>query len=180
MTDKIERLIAEDNWKGARAAIEAELRDDPECHWLITRLALTYYEEFDYEKALEISMQALAIVPECPLALWDYAGALDMLKRWEEAEQVCSRLLARGIVSVAHGDCGEGTERTRGLFADCEYRRASCLQKMGAVVEARAAMIKHHAYRDAGAESIYSDADVDRMDARLQVRDGWINKHNSA
>jgi len=113
---------------------------------------------------LKLHEQALALDPDCPLALWDYAGALDMLKRCSEAEAVFSQLLARGLEAVAHGTCGEGIEWTRALFADCEYRRASCLRKMGAIVQAREAMEMHHTYREAGAESIYSEVEVMRMD----------------
>jgi hypothetical protein len=51
-SDKIEALIEADNWKGARKAIIAALRTQPESHWLFSRLALTYYEEFEYKKAL--------------------------------------------------------------------------------------------------------------------------------
>jgi hypothetical protein len=45
-SDKIESLIAADNWKGARDLINAALQKEPDSHWLLSRLALTYYEEF--------------------------------------------------------------------------------------------------------------------------------------
>ena len=79
MASKIERLIEAEDWPAARRAIRAELRSDPENHWLLTRLGLTYYEEKDYKQALEWSRRAVGEAPNCPLVLWDYAGTLQML-----------------------------------------------------------------------------------------------------
>ncbi len=57
----IERLLASEDWAGARRAIQGELRHAPDHHWLILRLALTYYEERKYEKALELETRASAL-----------------------------------------------------------------------------------------------------------------------
>ena len=57
---------------------------------MISRLALTHYEELEYEKALELDQQALALAPSCPLALWGYAGSLEMLSR-EHALKIYQR-----------------------------------------------------------------------------------------
>jgi tetratricopeptide (TPR) repeat protein len=65
---EIESAIERDDWPGARKLIEEELAKDPDDHWLLTRLSLTYYEQFDYQKALDLSERALSIAPECPLA----------------------------------------------------------------------------------------------------------------
>jgi hypothetical protein len=56
-SDKIESFIAADDWKGARKVITAALRKEPDGHWLLTRLVLTYYEEFKYETALTFDEQ---------------------------------------------------------------------------------------------------------------------------
>ena len=83
--DTIESLIAADDWKGARRVITTALQREPNSHWLLSRLALTYYEEFEYERALALERQALELAPNCPLALWGYAGSLEMLDRPREA-----------------------------------------------------------------------------------------------
>lgn len=129
--DKIEALIEADNWKGARKAIIAALRTKPESHWLFSRLALTHYEELEYEKALELDEQALALAPNCPLALWGYAGSLEMLSREREALKIYQRLIDRGAEAIAHGECGEGLARARGLVADSYYRMATCYESLG-------------------------------------------------
>lgn len=74
---------------------------------------MTYYEEFKYEKALEYDSQALSLAPNCPLALWGYAGSLDMLGREREALKIYQRLVKRGAESITHGECGEGLARAR-------------------------------------------------------------------
>jgi tetratricopeptide (TPR) repeat protein len=81
----IEQLIEIDDWEGARHLINIELESDPDNHWLLTRLSLTYYEQRDYNRSLELSGRALEIAPKCPLALWDHASALEMLERPLEA-----------------------------------------------------------------------------------------------
>src|ERR1700736_806345 len=95
--DPIQRAFDADDWKQARKLIRAELEKDPTHHWLLTRLATTYYEEKDYAKALAISEKAMRSNPRCPLVLWDYACALDMLGRSDDAIVVWDKLLRRGV-----------------------------------------------------------------------------------
>src|SRR4051794_28575233 len=118
MSRGIESAIKREDWKEARRLVRAALRRQPDSHWLIARLALTYYEEFDYERALTIGQQAYKLAPNCPLVLWEMAGTLDMLKRHREAIPIYRRLVRRGVESVAYGDCGEGLAWARGLVAD--------------------------------------------------------------
>jgi len=68
---------------------------------LLTRLGLTFYEERRYAQALKYSLRALEEVPNCPLALWDYAGSLEMLDQTKAALKVYLYLIRRGIHSVA-------------------------------------------------------------------------------
>jgi len=160
MSAAIERAIAKDDWAKARSLIQSALRKEPNSHWLLTRLALTYYEEREYEKALRYSQKALLLQPNCPLALWDCAGALSMLGRHREAMDIYRRLIRRGAESIANGDCGEGIAQARGLVADCWYRISKCHLASGAKRSARIALQKHILLRGAGCRSIYSIRDV--------------------
>jgi tetratricopeptide (TPR) repeat protein len=155
MSNQIERAISDENWTEARRLIQAELVKTPDSHWLITRLGLTYYEERRYEEALELATQALALAPECPLALWDYAGALEMLGRPAEALAVYQRLVERGVDAVAHGDCGEGRAWARGLIADCHYRMSGCWRALGNSEQAERELSLHLNLRGPGCRSIY-------------------------
>src|SRR5260370_41183777 len=92
--ERIEHLIAHDKWKGARALIRKELHKKPDDHWLLARLALTYYEERDYSSALRYAQKAHERVPDCPLALWELAGAQDMLGKTSDAIATYTQLVS--------------------------------------------------------------------------------------
>lgn len=156
MSDEIEALIQAENWPEARRLIESALRGEPDSHWLITRLALTYYEEFEYETALKYEEQALQLAPRCPLVLWGYAGALHMLSREKEAIEVFHQIINRRLDSLAFDDCGEGLFWARGLIADCHYRLAKCYRSLGNKSEAISHYEKHLSQRGSGCGSIYS------------------------
>src|SRR5207253_1294861 len=121
-TDRVEALFKEERWTDARQFLQEELRAEPDNHWLLTRLSTTYYEQGDYKEALHWVEKALALAPDCPLVLWDYAGALDMLGREREAIGIYRSLLQRGAERIADDECGEGIEWATSLLTDCVYR----------------------------------------------------------
>lgn len=152
----IETLIKGENWETARQAIQIKLRHDPHNHWLLTRLSLTYYEQRDYKRALNISKRALAIVPQCPLVLWDYAGCLAMLEKHTLAIKLYKKLISRGIESIAFDTCGEGVAWARGLIADCHYRIAQCYLANNNKKKTISHLTAHLGLRGPGCRSIYS------------------------
>jgi tetratricopeptide (TPR) repeat protein len=138
---RIETLIAAEEWKKAQKVLEKQLDKEPDSHWLWSRLSCVKYEQRDYQEALDAAQRALAIVPDCPLALRDRANALDMLGRTKEAGRVYSRLLRRGFQDIKEPDedaeeCWEGEQWTWALVVDCIFRIAGCLEKTGAADEA--------------------------------------------
>ena len=160
MSKTIEQYIAHDQWEQARQLIEAELVDKPDSHWLMTRLGLTYYEQYDYQRALEWEEKALALAPDCPLVLWDYAGSLDMLNRPQEALVIYQRLIDRGIDSLANDECGEGRARARGFYADSFYRMSFCYLALGQRDKAIEVLHRSLEQRGPGCQSIYPIAEV--------------------
>ncbi len=169
MSKEIESSIQANKWKRARRQIRAALSKNPRSHWLLTRLGLTFYEQRDYARALGYSKKALSIAPRCPLALWDYAGAHQMLGRHRQALQIYQSLVRRGVSSPARGQCGEGLARARGLRADCLYRWAQSLCKLGRKKQAIKAYRHHLRMRGPGCHSIYPIAEVRRELAKLTV-----------
>jgi hypothetical protein len=170
--DRVESLIEQEKWSAARRAIEEELRDHPDDHWLLTRLSTTYYEEGDYEAALRWAEKAKEIAPDCPLVLWDYAGALDMLGRERDALKVYRSLVERGVDAVAEDGCGEGVEWAKGLLADCVFRAGCCLEDLGDNRGASRLYRTYLALVDLGVESIYPRAEaVTRLRAVAEVED---------
>ena len=135
-SDLIETLIDAESWDLAETAIDEELVNDPDDHWLWCRLSAVRYEKRNYEDALKCAEKALSIVPDCPLGLWDQAGALDMLGRWDQARRIYAQLLERGTRQLSDPDedadeCWEGADWTKGLLADSVFRAAGCLEKTG-------------------------------------------------
>src|SRR2546423_14495001 len=111
--NQVEALIEKGAWKSARSAIERQLRNDPEDHWLWSRLSGVKYEQRDYQGAFDAADRALEIVSDCPLALWSRAGALDMLGKTREAVEGYAELLRRGSEEINNPDedaegCWEG------------------------------------------------------------------------
>lgn len=131
MKNKIEKLIDQEDWSGARKEIATELKQFPDDHWFLTRLGLTYYEQRNYRKAFEITAKAFKLAPNCPLVLWDLAGCLQALERHDEAIKIYRRLISKGVDEVAYGECGEGKARARGLIADCYYRLSISYRVLG-------------------------------------------------
>ncbi len=162
MSVEIESAIDADDWDEARRLIEVAIVDEPDNHWLITRLSLTYYEQFDYELSLQYAQAALEIAPLCPLATWDYGGSLDMLKRYDEAIPVFQRMISLGDDVVAFGDCGEGLDWARSLIADCHYRVAGCHRESGAIADAKAEYETYLKLRASGWGSIYDESEAQR------------------
>lgn len=155
MSREIEKAIKREDWKETRRLVRAALRRQPDSHWLLARLAITYYEVFDYEHALTIGEQAFELAPYCPLFLWDLAGTFDMLGRHRDAISIYRRLIRRGVESIAFGGCGEGLAWARGLVADCWYRLAGCERKLDRRAQAVRCYEQHLAMRGPGCRSIY-------------------------
>ena len=151
----IEAAIARGDWLKARHLIRDGLRRMPADHWFLTRLALTYYEQRQYRRALHYDVKALNIEPYCPLAVWGYAGALDMLERRKEALQIYRWLISWGEDRLAYGQCGEGIQRARSLIADCFYRVACIHERTGQRKRAIAAYKAHLSRRNTATRSIY-------------------------
>jgi len=167
---QIEEAIGRDDWDRARLLIRQWLRREPNDHWLLTRLGLTYYEQKQYKRALHYELKALQIEPYCPLVVWDYAGTLDMLGRKKEALSVYRWLTSWGEERVAHGRCGEGIQAARSLIADCFYRIGTILEEQGQRKRAIAAFREHLSRRTRGTRSIYPLSKVKRRYAKLSSR----------
>ena len=153
---RIENLIQKDKYKEARQLLYHELRKNPDDHWYLTRLSSTFYEQRQYKKALTIGKKAQALAPNCPLVLWDVAGALDMLEKKEEAITLWKKLLRRGIRNVAYGPCGEGLTWARSLLADCRYRIGKAYKSQRNVQMAKRYYRNYLKGREEGTKSIYN------------------------
>lgn len=120
-TRSIETLIQQEDWETARSVIERELQHDPENHWLLAQLGVTFYEQRRYREALSPLFQAFELVPDCPLTLWNLAGVLDASGKPALATAIYIWLL-RSKKSADDDSCWESAEWTDSLKTDCVYR----------------------------------------------------------
>lgn len=163
----IEKYIEEENWKKARIEILKKLKNNKDDHWLITRLAITYYEEKKYKKAFQLSDRAIKLAPYCPLVLWDYASTLEMVGDTKEAIKIYHKIIRKGIEGIAYGKCGEGLNWAKALYTDCYYSLATCYLTLENKRKAKQYFEKHFNTRGKGIPSIYNIYEVKRAYKKL-------------
>lgn len=149
-----ELFIAEDTAR-AKEIIRAQLKESPNDHWLMTRLASVYTMERRYGIALRWATRALSLAPWCPLVRWDLACALDGQGKHEEAIALWQQLISDDVDALAEGRCGEGRRWAQSLVNDCRYRVGRAYELLGRDARAMAALTKHIAMRAPGVPSLY-------------------------
>jgi tetratricopeptide (TPR) repeat protein len=163
----IERLLAAEKWQEAQTLLHKELIHAPTSHWLWMMLSETYYEQFEYETALECAKRAVELAPQCSLALWHYAGCLSMTGQERAALSIWQLMLNRDLDEVAHGECGEGMKWAMQLLNDVHYRMGCIHRFLGEDAQARASFEKYLHNRRHGVGSIYKVDEVKQYLAKL-------------
>lgn len=120
-----------EDWAGARKILFELKKVYKNDHWILSRISSTYYEDKKYKKALEYALKAKKLEPNCPLVLWDLAGALDMLEKELEAIKIWKSLLRKDINKLAHGPCGEGIRSAKSLKNDCRLNIGRSYEDIG-------------------------------------------------
>jgi tetratricopeptide (TPR) repeat protein len=157
----INDLFQRGEWEKARCLLEMEREKDPESHWLLTQLGVTFYEQGKYEKALRIFLASRKIVDDCPLTLWNLAATLEALGKYTVAVKIFTWLLETEK-SAAEDPCWESKEWTNALKTDCVIRLGVCFKYLGKTRKAE------HCYRQylnlllSGFEGLYSPEEVFR------------------
>lgn len=155
----IEDLFRRNRWDEARRLLEAERAKDPTNHWLITQIGVTFYEQREYEAALQRFRESLTIVEDCPLTLWNLAGTLDALGYYTDSIRVYTWLL-RSEKSAEDDPCWESGEWADSLKADCVYRLGVCFDHLGRKRKAEDCYRRYLDLLLTGIPSTYSAEDV--------------------
>jgi tetratricopeptide (TPR) repeat protein len=163
----IQRLLAAEKWQEAQQLLHRELIHAPTDHYWWMMLSETYYEQFEYDTALECAKRAVELAPQCPLALWHYAGCLSMTGQERAALSVWALLLNRDLEEVAHGECGEGMKWAMQLLNDVHYRMGLIHYFLGEDALARISFEKYLHNRRHGVGSIYDAKEVKKQLAEL-------------
>ncbi len=168
--DSIENAIEAENWVLARKLIRAELKRNPRSHWFLGRLALTYYEQRNYKRALYWTTMALQEAPYCPWLIWDYACTLAMLDENDKALLLYRWLLSWGEDQLAYGECGEGIRLARALIADCHYRIACIWDEKRQWKRSAGEFERHIELRKKGYGSGYSLREIKGQYAEVKAK----------
>jgi tetratricopeptide (TPR) repeat protein len=163
----IGRALTAKDWTRARTLLHEELVFAPADHWVWMHLSLAYYEDRQYEKALLCSKRAVELEPQCPLALWHYAGCLYMSGHEDAARNVWTVLLHTDLEEIAYGDCGEGMDHAMRLLNDVHYRLGQYYLWKGEAELARTSFEKYLHNRAHGVESSYDEKLVKQELAKL-------------
>jgi tetratricopeptide (TPR) repeat protein len=153
--DRINELLEREKWNKARRLLEDERDRAPDDHWVLTQLGVTYYEKRRYKKALQLFLASRKIVPDCPLTLWNLAGALDALGKAAKAIEIYAGLL-KSNTTAKEDPCWESKEWTDALKADCVYRLGVCFQHLGRLRKAEQCYRQYLNLLLAGIEGSYS------------------------
>ncbi len=148
--------------------IQEELISAPTDHWLWATLSLTYYEQKQYEKALQCSKRAVELQPDCPIVLWHHAGSLYMTGHEDSALAIWILLRDMDFDQVAYGECGEGMDWALQLINDVQYRIGRYYQWKKKPEEARVSFEKYLHNRKHGVGSIYDVKQVEKYLATLK------------
>lgn len=174
--DQIDRLIQGERWDKARALIERELQKEPDSHWLLTQLGVTFYEQRQYEEALELFTKSLQIVNDCPLTLWNFAGALDALGRPADAVKILMWLL-ESRTTPEEDPCWENAAWAEALKADCVYSLGVCFEHLGQKRKAEQCYRRYIDLLLAGIDGMYPFEDVQ---ARVRALHGGERNGSAA
>jgi tetratricopeptide (TPR) repeat protein len=159
LNNKVALLFRQGKWAKARKLLEEERERDPNDHWVVTQLGVTFYEEHRYQEALESFLASLKIVSDCPLTLWNAAGVLDSLGCHAKAVRIYTWLL-KAKTSPDKDPCWESKEWADALKADCVYRLGLCFEHLSKRETAEQCYRQYMNLLATGIEGTYSVDDV--------------------
>jgi tetratricopeptide (TPR) repeat protein len=129
-------LILDGKYDEAIVLLRKELKQSPASHWNWAQLSSAYYEKRKYKLARKHAEKALSLKPNCPNALWHYAGVLarfDIPKAYEVYRDLLKKGISRLDKMVC---CNEGHERNLGFLNDCRFRIGVCCNVLNKEKEA--------------------------------------------
>jgi tetratricopeptide (TPR) repeat protein len=167
---RIADLIASGEWKAARKLLEAEREQDPQNHWILTQLAVTFYERREYDRALHLLVASQEIVPDCPLTLWNLAGALSATGKLQDAVRVYAWIV-ESQTTPEDDPCWESKAWAAALKADCMYRLGVCFEGLNERDKAEQCFRKYFDLLLVGIAGTYSKEEVIQQIRKLLQKD---------
>lgn len=123
--------------------------------WLYSRLSSCYYELRDYEQALFYAKKAYRLKKDSPLVLWDYAGALIMLKKERKAIALLERIQNMSNNLTEYGFSKPDIRWMKSLKNDANFLIGKAYYTICEDELAKEFLLKHLSNRKRGRKSIY-------------------------
>jgi tetratricopeptide (TPR) repeat protein len=120
--------VPEKDWNTLFDDFFSRYSKKPEDHKIVIRLSLVQYERRQYAEALERAKEAARLRPDCPLATWAKACAIQMLNRHRDSLSLFDQLTKIKPEVLSNSCCVGGKARANGLIADAIYRMSLSLQ----------------------------------------------------
>ena len=168
--NEVESLLDAEKWGEARMVLFKAIKEYPEEYFLYSRISLTFYEEKNYETALEYSKIAYSMQPNDPIIQWDYAGALSMNNEEELAIKIWQKIIDKPLEELAYGEFGEGIRAAKSLYNDTIYRIGYCYFTINNLDLAIEFIQKHIDNRQRGIPSLYLLSSIKKELSRI-IRD---------
>ncbi len=118
ITEKINQCFKNENYTEAIELLQKALIVEPDNHWILGQLGISYYEIFNYQTALKYSTQAYEIATECQMVLEYHAAILHANGKILESKALYEKLLSRSVEEIAFGECGEGIKNAKSILND--------------------------------------------------------------
>lgn len=105
-------------------------RSTPKSHWVATRLASEYMALGRLDLANKWSATVFAIMPECPLVLWDRACVLEASKAVPNSIDTWQSIIAAASTNRSCEYCWESKHWANRLVTDCYFRIGVAYQSL--------------------------------------------------
>lgn len=157
---KIFECFDTEDYAKAKRLLKKELENHPEEYWIVTNLAIVYYESGDFKKALEYSNKAMEMAPNDPLVLNYHAPILRVNDRFQEAIDTWMKVMNMSEEELANSRFGEGVKWAKSLVNDIRYNLGNAYSLLDDYATAVKYYQEHLSNRKRGMYSIYSKAEV--------------------
>lgn len=148
-------------WNESKQLLEIELSKDPDDYWLITNLAIVYYELKEYETAFSFSERAMKINPKDYLVLDYHACILSVMEGHEKAAiKLLIKIINTDLNKIAYSPNGEGMSWAKSIVNDCRVRLALVYKSIDKKKDAFQLLNEHLKHRQRGVFSNFTKRNV--------------------
>ena len=158
---QVNTCYARENFNKAKKILENALELAPDEYWIITNLAIAYYEIGKFKKALEYSEKAFNIAPADPIVSNYHATILRVNDKFKEAIEIWKQILNKSDEELLKSRFGEGKKWAISLKNDIRYNIGNAYSLIDDYKTAISFYQTHLDNRKRGLYSLYSKQEVE-------------------